>query len=60
MIAGDALNQGLWLFNYGSLSMQELSETLQKTVELDFDAYCSSYKDDCGISDITFTIDKMN
>lgn len=100
LIAGDALNQGLWLFNYGSLSMQELSETLQKTVELDFDTYlcghssreyqkeniyahihnieqlkpdkctrcntigfdtyCSSYKDDCGISDITFTIDKMN
>lgn len=100
LIAGDALNQGLWLFNYGSLSMQELSETLQKAVQMDFDTYlcghsnqeypkesiyahirnieqlrldkctrcntigfdtyCSSYKDNSGISDITFTIDKIN
>lgn len=100
LVAGDALNQGLWLFNYGSLSMQELLETLQKVVQMDFDTYlcghstqeyskkgifahirnidqlkldectrcntigfdtyCSSYKDDSGISDITFTIDKIN
>ncbi len=39
LIAGDALNQGLWLFNYGSLSMRELLETLRKTVQLDFDTY---------------------
>lgn len=39
LIAGDALNGELWLFNYGSLSMKELYESLQKTVELDFATY---------------------
>lgn len=39
LVAGDALNQGLWLFNYGSLSMKELLETLKKTVQMDFASY---------------------
>lgn len=39
LAAGDALNEGLWLFNYGSLSMKELYSTLQKTMLLDFDSY---------------------
>lgn len=48
LIAGDALNQGLWLFNYGSLSMQALLETLQKTVQMDFNTYL------CGHSNQEF------
>lgn len=39
LIAGDALNGELWLFNYGSLSMKELYKSLQKTVQLDFSTY---------------------
>lgn len=36
LIAGDALNEGLWLFNYGSLSMTDLYETIKATMTLDF------------------------
>lgn len=39
LIAGDALNESLWLFNYGSLSMQHLYETLKQTMDLDFVSY---------------------
>lgn len=39
LIAGDALNEGLWLFNYGSLSMNDLNETIKNTLELDFREY---------------------
>lgn len=39
LIAGDALNEGLWLFNYGSLSMKELYETIKAVLELDFTSY---------------------
>lgn len=39
LIAGDALNEGLWLFNYGALSMAQLYQTLQNTIKLDFDTY---------------------
>lgn len=39
LIAGDALNEGLWLFNYGSLSMNDLYETIKNTMELDFKEY---------------------
>ena len=39
LIAGDALNEGLWLFNYGSLSMNNLYETIRNTLKLDFKVY---------------------
>ena len=39
LIAGDAFNEGLWLFNYGSLSMRHLYDTLKKTMDLDFVSY---------------------
>lgn len=39
LIAGDALNEGLWLFNYGSLSMNDLYETIKNTLKLDFKEY---------------------
>lgn len=39
LIAGDALNEGLWLFNYGSLSMINLYKTIKATMELDFSTY---------------------
>lgn len=39
LVAGDALNESLWLFNYGSLSMQELYETINAAMGLEFDSY---------------------
>ena len=39
LIAGDALNEGLWLFNFGSLSMRQLYETIEQTVQLPFETY---------------------
>ena len=33
LIAGDALNESLWLFNYGSLSMEHLYETIRSAME---------------------------
>lgn len=39
LIAGDALNEGLWLFNYGALTMHQMHETIQAAMELDFDNY---------------------
>lgn len=53
LIAGDALNRGLWLFNYGSLSMNDLYETIRNTLELDFKEYI------CGHSDEKFTRDSL-
>ena len=53
LIAGDALNEGLWLFNYGSLSMNDLYETIKKTLELDFNEYI------CGHSDQKYSKEKL-
>lgn len=39
LVAGDALNEGLWLFNYGSLPMKQLYTTLQNAMQLNFDSY---------------------
>lgn len=39
LISGDALNEGLWLFNYGSLSMRELYDRIKITMELPFTTY---------------------
>ena len=54
LIAGDALNEGLWLFNYGSLSMEELYQTLNKTLNMDFDYYL------CGHSGIVYQKERIN
>ena len=53
LIAGDALNEGLWLFNYGSLYMNDLYETIKKTLELDFKEYI------CGHSDQKYGKEKL-
>lgn len=53
LIAGDALNESLWLFNYGSLSMRELYETLQRAVQMEFSTYL------CGHSDQEYQRDKI-
>lgn len=39
LISGDALNEGLWLFNYGSLSMTDLYETIKAALKYDFSTY---------------------
>lgn len=39
LIAGDALNERLWLFNYGSLTMSDLYEMIKITMDLDFTTY---------------------
>jgi glyoxylase-like metal-dependent hydrolase (beta-lactamase superfamily II) len=39
LIAGDALNECLWLFNEGSLSMTDLYESIKATMELNFSTY---------------------
>ena len=54
LIAGDAFNEGLWLFNYGSLSMQDLFKTLQKTMQLDFASYI------CGHSNEEYQKEKLS
>ena len=53
LIAGDALNEGLWLFNYGSLSMSELYETIKVTLDLNFSTYL------CGHSDEEYDKEKL-
>ena len=53
LIAGDALNEGLWLFNYGSLSMINLYETIKTTMELDFSTYL------CGHSNKEYNKEKL-
>lgn len=53
LIAGDALNESLWLFNYGSLSMQHLYETMKASVELPFTLYL------CGHSDELYKKEKL-
>ncbi|MBD5135484.1 MAG: MBL fold metallo-hydrolase [Lachnospiraceae bacterium] len=51
LIAGDALNEGLWLFNYGSLSMNDLYETIKNTLELDFKEYICGHSNEKYIKD---------
>lgn len=53
LIAGDALNEGLWLFNYGSLSMMNLYETIKATMKLDFSTYL------CGHSNQEYNKEKL-
>lgn len=51
LIAGDALNEGLWLFNYGSLSMNDLYKTIKDTLELDFKEYICGHSNKKYIKD---------
>ncbi|MCM1143149.1 MAG: MBL fold metallo-hydrolase [Blautia sp.] len=51
LIAGDALNEGLWLFNYGSLSMNDLYKTIKGTLELDFTEYICGHSNKKYIKD---------
>lgn len=53
LIAGDALNEGLWLFNYGSLSMKNLYETLKKVMQMKFSTYL------CGHSNQEYKKEKL-
>ncbi len=53
LIAGDALNEGLWLFNYGSLSMSDLYTTIKTTMDLDFMTYL------CGHSNQEYKKEKL-
>lgn len=53
LIAGDALNESLWLFNYGSLSMEHLYETIRSAMELSFSLYL------CGHSDKLYKKEKL-
>lgn len=45
LAAGDGLNDQLWLFNYGSLTIEELYATLQRVLELPFDTYLGGHGD---------------
>ena len=48
LIAGDALNEELWLFNYGSMPMKHLYNTLKRTINLDFTSYlCGHSNEEC-------------
>ena len=53
LIAGDALNEGLWLFNYGSLGMKDLYETISTTLKLKFSTYL------CGHSNEEYSKNKL-
>lgn len=53
LIAGDAFNETLWLFNYGSMMMKDVYETIKRTYQLDFDYYL------CGHSDVLCPKDKL-
>lgn len=54
LIAGDAFNESLWLFNYGSMSMKHLHDTLKKTIDLDFTSYL------CGHSNKEYKKEKLS
>lgn len=53
LIAGDALNEGLWLFNYGSLSMTDLYKTIKAAMKIDFSTYL------CGHSNEEYKKEKL-
>lgn len=53
LVAGDALNEGLWLFNYGSLSMGKLYKSIKATMELEFSTYL------CGHSTKEYKKEKL-
>ena len=53
LVAGDAFNEELWLFNYGSLSIKHLYNTMKKTINLDFTSYL------CGHSNKEYKKEKI-
>lgn len=53
LVAGDAMNEELWLFNYGSLSMQQLYDTLKRVNHIKFDSYI------CGHSNQEYKKEKL-
>lgn len=53
LIAGDALNESLWLFNYGSLSMKQLYDTINRALHMNFDTYL------CGHSHQEYRKEKL-
>ncbi len=53
LIAGDAFNECLWLFNYGSLSMRQVYETITAALGLGFTSYL------CGHSDKVYKKEKL-
>lgn len=53
LIAGDALNECLWLFNYGSLLITDLYETIKAVMNLNFTTYL------CGHSDEEYHKEKL-
>lgn len=53
LIAGDALNECLWLFNYGSLPLEQLYKTIAAVSELEFTSYL------CGHSDKIYKKEKL-
>ena len=53
LIAGDALNECLWLFYDGSLTMKALYGTIKTTMQLDFATYL------CGHSDKEYPKEKL-
>lgn len=54
LIAGDALNEGLWLFNYGSLPMNDLYASIKRTVQMEFETYL------CGHSRTAYNKGKLH
>lgn len=53
LIAGDALNECLWLFNYGSMPVMQLYEMVTAAYGLEFTSYL------CGHSDKTYKKEKL-
>lgn len=53
LIAGDALNECLWLFNYGSLAITDLYESIKAVMNLHFTTYL------CGHSDKEYHKEKL-
>lgn len=45
LLAGDALNSCLWMFNYGALPISQLQQTLASVKALSFDTYLFGHSD---------------
>ncbi|MCI9067817.1 MAG: hypothetical protein HFI65_03950 [Lachnospiraceae bacterium] len=60
LIAGDALNEELWLFNYGSLPMKQLFHTLKKVSSLRFDSYLCGHSQKEKIGSHIKNIEALN
>lgn len=43
LLAGDAMNDWLWLFHYGSLPMQVLRDSLKRALTWEFDTYLGGH-----------------